>query len=106
VTKAGLYPLIDVKAALAPDTVNKFPGTIEADVTVQFAGQTVKFSRLKLLGREVKPGEALISGVLPLKLKDFKIQAPSLLTMPVQDEVPVNLELYWKRVDSRDLKKN
>lgn len=105
VVKAGLYPLIDVKAGLTETELKKLPGPIEADFLVQFAGQTVKIPRVKLEASEMKPDGARLTGILQLKLKDFQIQAPSLLTIPVQDLVPVKLDMFWKRVDSKETKK-
>ena len=106
VTKAGLHPLIDVKADLAEkDGKITLPGQVTADFTIQFAGKTVEYPQVKLEVAEWKPTGARLQATLTLKLRDFEIQAPSLLTMPVQDEVPVRLDMFWKRVDSKEEKK-
>lgn len=39
--------------------------------------------------------EARISGTIPAKLSDFKIEPPTLLTLPVKNEIPVRFEMTW-----------
>ena len=36
-----------------------------------------------------------ISGTIPATLSDFKIDPPSLLTLPVKNEIPVRVEMTW-----------
>ncbi len=106
VTKAGLYPLIDVKADFKEkDGRISLPGQVAADFTIQFAGKTVKYPNVNLEMTAWNSGGAHLLATLRLKLRDFEIQPPSLLTMPVQDEVPVRLDMFWKHVDSKELKK-
>jgi hypothetical protein len=38
-----------------------------------------------------------ISGTLPATLTDFKIDPPSLLALPVKNEIPVRVEMTWHR---------
>jgi len=97
VTRAGLYPLIDVKAKLADIGGKKAPQELTADVTIQFAGKTKEYPKIKLEVIEWKEGTARITGIIPLTLKDFDIEPPSLLTMPVKNEVPVKLDTSWHR---------
>jgi hypothetical protein len=39
--------------------------------------------------------EKRISGTIPATLSDFKIEPPSLLTLPVKNEIPVRVEMIW-----------
>jgi hypothetical protein len=39
--------------------------------------------------------ETRISGTIPATLSEFKIEPPSLLTIPVKNEVPVQIEMTW-----------
>ena len=41
--------------------------------------------------------ETRISGTIPATLSDFKIDPPSLLTIPVKNEIPVRVEMTWRR---------
>jgi hypothetical protein len=43
------------------------------------------------LGSDVK-----ISGTIPAKMTDFKIDPPSLLAIPTKDEMPVRVEMTWR----------
>ena len=64
------------------------------DLEVQFAGQTAKYKQVPF--ELVKQGnQTRISGTLPATLSDFKIDPPSLLTMPVKNEIPVRVEMTW-----------
>jgi len=39
--------------------------------------------------------EKHITGTIPTTLADFKIEPPSLLTMPVKNEIPVHVDMTW-----------
>jgi hypothetical protein len=70
--------------------------TIHADLEVQFAGQTATYKQVPL--KHVTQGnETRISGTIPATLSDFKIDPPSLLTIPVKNEIPVRVEMTWRR---------
>jgi hypothetical protein len=68
--------------------------TINLDMEVQFAGQTVQYKQVPFQ-RVVQGSETRITGTIPAKLTDFKIDPPSLLTMPVKNEMPVRIDLTW-----------
>jgi hypothetical protein len=36
------------------------------------------------------------SGTIPATLRDFKIDPPSLLTVPIKNEIPVRVEMTWQ----------
>ena len=84
------------------------PATIHADLEVQFAGQTAHYKQIAFQlvtqGNDIK-----LSGTIPATLSDFKIQPPSLLTMPIKNEIPVRVEMTWQRAEmtwqrTRDLR--
>ena len=41
-------------------------------------------------------GETRITGTIPATLSDFKIDPPSLLTLPVKNETPVRVDMTWR----------
>ena len=43
----------------------------------------------------LETNDTKISGTIPTTLSDFKIDPPSLLTMPVKNEIPVRVEMTW-----------
>lgn len=93
VTRGGQFPLITVRAHLPeyPDAV----ATIQADVEVQFAGQTKDYKQIAFQRTE-KGSDTIITGTIPLALSDFKIDPPTLLALPVKNEVPVRIEMKWR----------
>ena len=43
-----------------------------------------------------KGSDTLITGTIPLTLTDFKIDPPTLLALPVKNEIPVRVEMKWR----------
>ena len=68
--------------------------TINLDLEVQFAGQTFEYKQVPFQ-RSVQGNETRITGTIPAKLTDFKIDPPTLLTMPIKNEIPVRVDLSW-----------
>jgi hypothetical protein len=94
VTRGGQFPMVTVRTRLSEDA--SASATIHADLEVQFAGQTVKYNQVPF--QQVTQGnETRISGTIPATLSDFKIDPPSLLAIPVKNEMPVRVEMTWER---------
>ena len=92
VTRGAQFPIVSVRTRV-PESASK-SATINLDMEVQFAGQTVKYKQVPFQ-RVVQGSETRITGTIPLKLSDFKIDPPSLLTMPVKNDIPVRIDLTW-----------
>ena len=92
VTRGAQFPMVTVRTRLPESDANS--STIKADLDVEFAGQTAHYQQVPL---EVSSqgSEKHITGTIPATLKDFKIDPPSLLTMPVKNEIPVKVEMVW-----------
>ena len=94
VARGAQFPMVSVRTHLAEDASTT--ATIYADLDVEFAGQTVHYARVPF--EIVTQGnETHISGIIPMTLSDFKIAPPSLLTIPVKNEIPVRVELTWRK---------
>jgi hypothetical protein len=94
VTRGGEFPMVTVRTNLPEDAAAST--TIRADLEVQFAGQTAKYKQVPF--EQVKQGsETKITGTIPTTLTDFKIDPPSLLSMAVKNEIPVRVEMTWRR---------
>jgi hypothetical protein len=94
VTRGGQFPMVTVRTRLSEDA--SASATIHADLEVQFAGQTVTYKQVPF--QQVNQGnETRISGTIPATLSDFKIDPPSLLAIPVKNEIPVHVEMTWQR---------
>jgi hypothetical protein len=93
VTRGAEFPMITVRSEL-PDT-GVGASTILADLEVQFAGQTVEYKQVSL--QLTRAGdEAHITGTIPATISDFKIERPSLLAIPVKNEMPVHIDMTWR----------
>ena len=94
VTRGGEFPMVTVRTSLPEEA--SASATIHADLEVQFAGQTVKYKQVPF--EQTKQGnETKISGTIPATLSDFKIDPPSLLTIAVKNEIPVRVEMTWRK---------
>lgn len=92
VTRGAEFPMVTVRTKL-PESASA-SATIKADLEVQFAGQTAHYQQIAF--EIVKQGdETRITGTIPATLADFKIDPPSLLTLPVKNEIPVRVEMTW-----------
>jgi Carboxypeptidase regulatory-like domain len=49
------------------------------------------------LQQTTQGNETRKSGTIPATLIDFKIDPPSLLSMPIKNEIPVRVEMTWQR---------
>jgi hypothetical protein len=94
VARGGQFPMVTVRTRLSEDA--SASATIYADLEVQFAGQTAKYNQVPFQ-QVIQGNETRVSGTIPAKLTDFKIDPPSLLTMPVKNEIPVRVEMTWQR---------
>ena len=94
VARGGQFPLVSVRTQLPEDA--SASAVIHADLEIQFAGQTAKYQQIPF-EKVAKGDEIRISGTIPAKLSDFKIDPPSLLALPVKNEIPVRVEMSWRR---------
>ncbi len=93
VVRGGQFPLITVRTHLPEDASSM--ATILADLEVQFAGQTMQYKQIALQ-HLTKGSDTLITGTIPLTLSDFKIDPPTLLALPVKNDIPVRVEMKWR----------
>jgi hypothetical protein len=93
VTRGAEFPLVTVRTRLPESDATA--STINADLEIQFAGQTAQYKqvpfKLDKQGNQIR-----ITGTIPATLVDFKIDPPSLLTMPVKNEIPVRVDMTWR----------
>ena len=94
VVRGGQFPMIMVRTRLPEDAAAS--ATIHADLEVQFAGQTVEYKQVPFQ-QTTQGNQTRISGSIPATLSDFKIDPPSLLTLPVKNEIPVHVEMTWQK---------
>jgi hypothetical protein len=91
-TRGAQFPLVTVRTRLPEEASSS--ATVHADLEVQFAGQTAEYKQVPL--QLAKDGDNIrITGTIPATLSDFKIDPPSLLAIPVKNELPVRVEMTW-----------
>ncbi len=94
VPRGAQFPMVTVRTRLPEADATS--GSFRVDLEIQFAGQTVQYKQVPL--QLVRQGtEIRLSGTIPATLSDFKIDPPSLLTVPIKNEIPVHLELTWRQ---------
>jgi len=92
VTRGAEFPLVTVRIRLPESATTS--ASITLDLEVQFAGQTFEYKQVPFQ-RSVQGSETRVTGTIPAKLTDFKIDPPTLLTMPIKNEIPVRIDLSW-----------
>lgn len=94
VVRGAQFPMVIVRTQL-PESGLK-GGSIDANLTVQFAGQTARYNNVpfKLVpeGKDIR-----VVGTIPTTVSDFKIKPPELLAMPISNNIPVSVDMTWKQ---------
>src|SRR5450759_991376 len=90
VTRGAQFPMVTVRTRL-PEA-DSTSATVHADLEIQFAGQTAQYKQVPFQS-VTKGNETRISGTIPATLSDCKIEPPTLLTMPVKNEIPVRVDM-------------
>jgi hypothetical protein len=93
VTRGAQFPMVTVRTRLPQSSATL--STVQADLEIQFAGQTVQYKQV-VFHLVMSGNTAHLSGTIPATLSDFKIDPPSLLTLPVKNEIPIKVELTWR----------
>ena len=92
VTRGAEFPMVTVRTKLPESDASS--SMIHADLQINFAGQTAKYKQVSLqLAHEGK--DIRVTGTIPATLSGFKITPPSLLTIPVKNEIPIRVDLTW-----------
>ncbi len=92
-TRGAQFPMVEVRTRVPEAELTS--ATISLDLEVQFAGQTAHYKQV-VFQRVSQGNEIRITGTIPATLSDFKIDPPTLLTIPVKNEVPIRVEMTWR----------
>ncbi len=92
-TRGAEFPMVIVRTRVPEAELNS--PTISLDVEIQFVGQTVHYNHIPFQ-RVSQGNEVRVSGMIPATLSDFKIDPPTLLTIPVKNETPVRIDMTWR----------
>ena len=94
VVRGGQFPVITVRTRLQESAAANT--AIRADLEIEFAGQTVAYKQITLQ-QSTEGGATRITATIPATLAAFKIDPPTLLAIPVKNEMPVRVDLTWRR---------
>ena len=92
-TRGAEFPLVTVRTTLSESALGS--GAIDADLEIQFAGQTAHYSHVAFQ-QWSQNGSVKITGTIPANIIDFKIDPPKLLSIPVKNEIPIHVEMAWR----------
>jgi len=92
-THGAQFPIVSVRIQLPESAFGS--SMIHCDLEIEFAGQTARYRQVPFQ-QVTQGGHTRISGTIPATLSDFKIPLPSLLTVPVKNEMPVRVETTWR----------
>jgi hypothetical protein len=93
ITRGALFPMIVVRTNV-PESPSE--ADFNADLKIEFSSRTVTYAAVPF--HRTQDGTATrLSGTIPLKIADFGVEAPKLLTMPIKDEAPVTVDLLWRK---------
>lgn len=90
-TKAALHPVVSVHGFVP----HSFEGSsVQVDLEVEFAGVKKLYPKVPLTF--VTHGDTLdVEGEIKVSLKNHSVRAPSLLGVPIDDEVPLKISTHW-----------
>jgi len=94
VTRGAQFPMVSVRVSLPEAALTG--ATIPCDVEIEFAGQKITYKGVEFRLTSNGAGTQ-ITGTIPATLSDFKIDPPSLVSIPVKNEMPVRVEMKWHR---------
>lgn len=90
VTKAATDPMVTVRVSF-PEPVKEL---IDARAEVLFAGKSHTYEHVQI-ATSSHGSETVTKGKLPLALSQYGVERPELLTVKIDDEVPVDFDLTW-----------
>ncbi len=94
VTRGAQFPLVTVRLSLPEAQLNA--PTLHCDMQIQFAGQTTEYKQVAFT-QTVQGKQHHIVGTIPATVSDFKINPPSFFTVPIRNEIPIQVDATWQQ---------
>ncbi len=95
VVRGAEFPMVVVRATFPESELAL--STIDADLQVQFAGQTAHYTHVPFQKTSAGENTVRITGTIPTTCSEFKIPRPTFLTVPIKNEIPVHVDMTWKK---------
>jgi hypothetical protein len=93
VTRGAQFPVVSVRVRLQQSALGS--PTLDCDLEVQFGGNTAHYAHVPFK-QTIEGANHHITGTVPSTLKDFKIDPPKFLTVPIKNEIPVRVDMVWQ----------
>ena len=93
VARGAQFPMVSVRTRMPESALNE--SNLSLDLDVDFAGQSAHYSHIPFQ-QTAEGTQHRITGTIPAKVSDFKIDPPSLLTVPIKNEMPVKVDMVWR----------
>ena len=93
--RGAQFPMVVVRATFPESELAS--STLTADLQVQFAGQTAHYSHIPFQKTSAGENTVRITGTIPTTCSDFKIERPTFLAVPIKNEIPVRVDMTWKK---------
>jgi hypothetical protein len=93
-TRGAQFPMVVVRTSF-PESQIDAPA-LDVDLEVQFAGQTAQYHHIAFQ-KSGSGSDVHIAGTIPSTCSDFKIDRPTFLTLPIKNEIPVAVEMTWRK---------
>ena len=93
-TRGAQFPMVVVRTTF-PESQIDAPA-LDVDLEVQFAGQTAQYHHIAFQ-KSGSGSDVHIAGTIPSTCSDFKIDRPTFLTLPIKNEIPVAVEMTWRK---------
>ena len=93
-TRGAQFPMVVVRTSF-PESQIDAPA-LDVDLEVQFAGQTAQYHHIAFQ-KSGSGSDVRITGTIPSTCSDFKIDRPTFLTLPIKNEIPVAVEMTWRK---------
>lgn len=90
--RGAAHPLVKVSVHLDKAPSQDFA----ADLDIEFAGLKHHYPQVPFHVEERGADVIRFTSKLPLTLKDFDIPPPSLLTIPIKNEIPLDVAMAWR----------
>lgn len=93
--RGGQFPMVVVRATFPESELAL--STIDAELQVQFAGQIARYTHVGFQKAAASENTVRITGTIPTTCSDFKIVRPTFLAAPIRNEIPVRVDMTWKK---------
>jgi hypothetical protein len=92
--RGAQFPMVTVRLRIPEDAAAQH--TVRADIEITFAGQTATFKQAPF-EVTVTGNQAHVTGTIPATMSDFKIEPPTLLGIATKNEMPIKVDVTWRR---------